>query len=483
MNRKKLFLENFLVYGLGNIIGKIIPFIMLPIITSLMPDPYYFGINDLFSIVVSIGSVIVILGLYDSMFRLFFEKKDKDYQVKVCSTALFLIIVNSLLLVILCILFRDFLTVFIFGNHELTFLIFIAATTLVMSSLSTIVGGPTRLQNKRKIFIFINILSPVIGYSISIPLLIKGEYLLALPLANLLASLLTFLTFSLINHKWFSLKKVDFKIIKDLLALGIPLMPTFIIYWMFSSLDRLMIGKLIGNEYVGIYGVGARIAAIGQFIYIAFSSGWGYFTYSTMKDKDHTEVISKIFNYLALVSFVTFLITIPFSKILFEILFEGQYERGYVVFPYLFLSPLMLMLFQTLSSQYLVKKTSWQIPLLLLCGAFLNIFLNYYLIPLRGIQGAALATLIGYSATVLITTILLKIKRMIIIELKLVIIVAITFVYTGIGLMYTLSFTVAFLLLLFALLIISLLYLKELKVLLNLIINFLTKSGDKFEKR
>lgn len=36
--KAKLFLENFLVYGLGGVINKIVPLIMLPIVTRLMPN-------------------------------------------------------------------------------------------------------------------------------------------------------------------------------------------------------------------------------------------------------------------------------------------------------------------------------------------------------------------------------------------------------------------------------------------------------------
>ena len=47
MNRFKLFIENFLVYGLGGMISKIVPFVMLPIVTRLMPNCFYFGLNDI----------------------------------------------------------------------------------------------------------------------------------------------------------------------------------------------------------------------------------------------------------------------------------------------------------------------------------------------------------------------------------------------------------------------------------------------------
>ena len=69
--------ENFLVYGLGGIISKLIPLIMVPIVTKLMPSTDYFGISDLSNTVVNFASSIAIMGMYDAMYRMFFEKEDE----------------------------------------------------------------------------------------------------------------------------------------------------------------------------------------------------------------------------------------------------------------------------------------------------------------------------------------------------------------------------------------------------------------------
>ena len=56
MKKLKLFLENFLIYGFGGIISKLVPLVMVPIVTRLMPNSSYFGISDMSNTVVSFGS-------------------------------------------------------------------------------------------------------------------------------------------------------------------------------------------------------------------------------------------------------------------------------------------------------------------------------------------------------------------------------------------------------------------------------------------
>ena len=97
MKKLKLFIENFLVYGLGGIISKIIPLIMVPIVTRLMPSSEYYGISDLSNTVVSFGSALAIMGMYDAMYRMFFEKDDEQYKKTICSTALCFTIITSLI--------------------------------------------------------------------------------------------------------------------------------------------------------------------------------------------------------------------------------------------------------------------------------------------------------------------------------------------------------------------------------------------------
>jgi len=70
--------------------------------------------------------------------------------------------------------------------------------------------------------------------------------------------------------------------------------------------------------------------------------------------------------------------------------------------PYLYLSPLLLMIFQVVENQFIIIKKSYYSALTLSVGAIANILLNWLLIPIMGIEGAALSTLIGYTLSVIV---------------------------------------------------------------------------------
>lgn len=66
------------------------------------------------------------------------------------------------------------------------------------------------------------------------------------------------------------------------------------------------------------------------------------------------------------------------------------------------------MLFQVACNQFLVVKKTWPNMLILSGGALANIAINYLLIPILGIEGAAIATLAGYAISDVVGIIVLQ---------------------------------------------------------------------------
>lgn len=407
MQKLKLFVENFLVYGVGGIISKIIPLIMVPIVTRLMPNSAYYGISDLSNTVVSFCSALAVMGMYDAMYRLFFEKDDEQYKKSICSTALAFTTMTSVIIFILMIIFREQIARYFFSDEKYAYVVYLSAMATLVGATNNIISAPTRMQNKRKIFLITNTISPLLSYSISIPMLMAGHYVIALPLAAVIANATMEVAFAIMNRSWFDFKKFDVRILKQLLVIAIPLLPNFLIYWVFNSSDKIMITNLIGVAASGVYSVGSKLGHASQLIYTAFAGGWQYFAFSTMNEDDQVKTNSLIFEYLGVISFVVTSFICAWSYYIYKLLFTEEYISGYIIAPYLFLAPLLQMLFQVACNQFLIIKKTWPNMLILSSGAILNIALNLILIPRMGIEGAAIATLVGYIVSDIICVIVL----------------------------------------------------------------------------
>ena len=415
MSRAKLFIENFFAYGFIQILNKIIPFVLLPVITRMLPNASDFGVYGMYNLIIGFGTPLVILGLNDAMFREYFEKEDQQYRYDVTTTAQRMIFISSLIISMLLLVFNKSFSTLFFGENMYGNTVIYSAIAVFIASNSYPIQAPTRMQNQRTIFVYSGLIGSGGQYLISITLLYLGFSYFGLIYANITTSIILVLFFWVRNKQFFLLGKFDKKIAKELLKIGLPLLPTFLIYWVYNSMDTIMITKMLGTTQLGIYSIGSRIAHISQFIYLAFSGGFSFFKFSTMKDVDQVKMNSKLFEYLGMISFLSFIGIYPFFKLLFNILFDNSYVLGYTVAPYLFISPLLLMLFQIVGSQYIIIKKSYLTTITLTLGAISNVILNIYLIPRMGIEGAAIATVIGYILSVIIVSFLAVRKDLLIV--------------------------------------------------------------------
>ena len=429
MKKFKLFIENFFVYGLGGIINKIIPLIMVPIVTRIMPSSEYFGISDLSNTLLSLCTSLGIMGMYDALSRMFFEKEDKEYKREICSTAFIFTCITSLILFLIMWIFSPFIAKCFFNDEKLAYVVYIVAIATLVGATNGIIAAPTRMQNKRMVFLVMNSIGPVISYSISIPLLLAGHYVIALPLAGLISALINESVFLILNHKWFSLRLFKKEHFIMLIKIGLPLLPNFLIYWVFNSSDKLMITNILGIGAAGLYSVGSKLGHASQLIYTAFSGGWQYFAFSTMKEKDQVHSNTKVFEYLGMISFVVTAFVCGLSKPIYGVLFEQEYYESYIIAPYLFLAPLLQMLFQVAANQFIIIKKTWPNALILSLGAVVNIISNFILIPLIGIEGAAIATLIGYAISDIVCVIVLQKMKLMKISVNFIIATILTIVF------------------------------------------------------
>lgn len=415
MNKFKLFIENFLVYGLGGIISKIIPLIMVPIVARLMPDSAYYGISDLSNTIVQFGSAIAVMGMYDAMYRMFFEKDDEQYKKNICSTALAFTMITSVAVFMIMLLCREGIARLFFKDRKYSYVVYLSAMATLVGATNSIISAPTRMQNKRKVFLITNTVSPLLSYSISIPLLLAGHYVIALPLAAVISGITMEAVFGVLNKSWFHPRRFDPMLLKQLLIIAVPLLPNFLIYWVFNSCDRVMITNILDVGAAGIYSVGSKLGNCSQLIYTAFAGGWQYFAFSTMKEENQVKSNSLIFEYLGMISFAATAFVCAWSSLIYKILFVGDYVNGYIVSPYLFLAPLLQMLFQVACNQFLVIKKTWPNMLILSGGAVANIIINLVLIPALGIEGAAIATLLGYVVSdIICVMVLCRMKLMLV---------------------------------------------------------------------
>lgn len=179
---------------------------------------------------------------------------------------------------------------------------------------------------------------------------------------------------------------------------------------LYTQMDKIMIGGFLDNSQVGLYSSAISICALWGFIPEALINSLRPIIYE-LKNKNEKEYLDK----LKLLYFIVFwlgilfaiIITI-FSKIVINILFGQEYIGAQTA--------LIIAVWYTAFAYLGSARNIWFISenkikyskKCVIFGAVSNLILNYILIPIYGINGAAIATLISQIIVSLIAPLFYK---------------------------------------------------------------------------
>lgn len=415
-SRLSLLVSNIIIYGFNQVLVVLIPMMMLPIYSRLLPDIRIYGISSLATTMSTLFSSIATFGMFDAAVRFAFDEHDnkKAYQKEICSTATFFMFCTSTVVGFLLIIFREVVSKAFYSTTDYSMIVVIAAGMTIFTVWNTSSLIPIRINNQKKIAVVNSIIKAISTAVVTIILILLRQYIVAIPLGTLIALLLTWLvTFFLIQKKYIDTKYINFTKMKEMLKYAAPLMITFISYWIYQSADKIMLSHLSDLNEVGIYSIGAKVGSVSGVIQNAFASGWAYFAFSTMNDKDQIQLISKIFRIGMFICCVISMVVMAFIYPIFDLIFaDGDYLQGAYLCASLFTAPLFLTLMQIIGTQFLIKKDTKFYSGVQMIGAIVNIIFNSILIPEFGARGAAVGTLIGYAVPlILLILFLIKCKR------------------------------------------------------------------------
>ena len=313
-------------------------------------------------------------------------------------------LVFSLLIIVLLSFFSEEVTLLLFGFESATIFIIIVSAVFV-SIYSRFLSLKLRLEERPMAYSAYLILLKL-GILVFLGLFYILDFkfqLVQLLTIYLISSLISFLYLVLINPDIF--KKISFPArdeLKQSLTFGFPMIFGGVAYWGINAVDRLFVEMYLGLEQLAVYSVAFSISSVTVILQSIFSLIWIADVYKNANNDDEAiRMISKAGKLVSIVSFIAyilFLIALP----LIMLLLPSNYEGAKEIMPIIFICPLFF-IFSEISvvGMGIVKRTSLIMGITIICF-LVNSLLNYSLIPLFGLLGAAIATL----ATFFLMTIL-----------------------------------------------------------------------------
>lgn len=399
-------LKDTSIYAIGNILTKGIGFLAIIFYTHFISKSEI-GVYGYIMVIVSFATTFMILGADNAYARYFFECKEQK-QKQILTTTLFVFLTFWILSILaIPLVFSDKIANFLLDTDGYASAFFFALLSLPLKLISSMSNQALRNQFKTKQFIIYNFFTALITVGSAVLLLQFTSFGLASIFIGIIMGDTLVLPFRLYAIKELFAKEIDFSILKNILAYGIPFLPASIAYWVFSSADRVMLESMSSLESVGVYTIAVSLGSVMSIVASAIGQAWS--PHAIKAYEEDKEKAKKLYGQFlnVLISVALFLVFCAsmLGQEIINIIFPLEYSTVFY--------PMMLLLigigFQitvqvTATGISLAKKTIYLVYITSFV-AIVNIALNYLLIPMYKEIGAAFSTMISYLLLTLIYSI------------------------------------------------------------------------------
>jgi O-antigen/teichoic acid export membrane protein len=393
---RKLF-SDVALYSSGNLLIKGMSLISAPIFTRIF-DPAQYGAWSFINVMIAFLTGILLLGGDNAYTRYFFKCKSDQERQALTATWFSFLAVWSIVVLVSVLPFSRFLSAWMLGseNYLAAWVIGLASSPLAMINL--ILSQALRNRFRAKAFTVLNIITAAL--TITLAVLFVLVFNLGVAGALLGAALASLVMLPV--RVWFvrDLLAWSFsvRLLKQLLAFGLPLVPMNIAFWLFSNADRLMLARIADLESVGLYSISAAMAAALMLLQNAVGQSW--LPHAMKIYEENEEYAREIFSrtmvfFLAGSGFVVTGFVALAQEVLF-VLVPPAYYASFWAIPMLAVGFLFFTSAHITSVVIMVKNKTVYIMIACWVVAVVNIGLNSLLIPNFGIVGAGAATGISY---------------------------------------------------------------------------------------
>lgn len=385
MSRNKELVKNASYVVIGSIGAKLVAFLMLPLYTSwLSPEDY--GVTDIIDTYAGLLLFMVALDISDAIF-IFPVGASKGDITKYFSTGMMF----SLACCCVCAIIFYFISLFNFQN-EFFKNIWLIYGILVTNLFQKYTQDFCRGIKKMSVFSWTGIIQ-AFGFAIMscflIPFWGVTGFVVACMISYLLSGVFAFVYSK--SYNYLSLTAFSYPFLKKMLAYSIPLVPTSIMWWLVSSLNRPLMEQYTGMFAIGLFAVANKLPSFVNLVFGFFQKAWIVTVVEEYQKPDFSDYYNQMFRVIMAVQSLMCIILTIVSKMFVTIMTSEAYYDAWRYIPLLSLSVLLSNTSAFCGTIFSAYRKTIYIFYSVCVGGVAAVVLNFLLIPYVGLLGACLA--------------------------------------------------------------------------------------------
>lgn len=422
MSRIKKLMGQTAVYGLPAIIGRVVNFLLTPLLTAVLDTGSFGTMSNLF-VYIALFLALLTWGMETSVFR--FTNQYPDNKA-VFSTAFSFTALLSSVFIALCFVFAAPLAVWLKYPGHGEYIVYVALI-IGFDVLAAVPMAKLRQMNRPFYFSFTNLLSIFVNLGLVFFFLYycRGQYMAHgsdagwlvntlydhnigvgyVFIANIVASAFKFMMVIPVIRK--GGLGYDAKLLREMLIYSTPLAVASVCFIVNERADIALLKFLLpaqeADAEIGVYAAVYKLAIIMNIFIQAFRFAAEPFFFNMQKDADAKTVYARILTYFTGFCLIIFLTVTLFMDQFKLFLRDEAYWTGLYIVPVLLMANLFSGIYQNLSMWYKLSGRTLYGMWFSILGALLTLVLNIAFIPFLGYEGSAWATLLVYFSMSLIS--------------------------------------------------------------------------------
>ena len=385
------------IYGLGGLVSRILAVLLLPLYTSYLSPTDYGRVETL----IALTAILVTLlraGISNAFFRFYFDSAEPDVRVRVLRTAFWFTIATSTLGLALGWSFAPWIAELLNLGDDQDALVRAAFVGLWAQMNYEQMTALFRVEERSVAFVTASLANVVITIATTVALVVAFDQgALGVIVGNLTGTLAVYLALLGYRREQLGLQ-FDRELLRRMNRFGLPLVPSGVAIWALNFSDRFFLAHIAGQDDVGRYSLGVRIASAMVLLLVAFRTAWPAFAYSIDDDREARRTYGFVLTYLLFVACWLSLALGVLAPWIVRVLArdEAFWAGADVVAPLAFAGALWGAYTVVSIGIGRLKRTqfNWVITG---SAAALDVVLNLLLIPPYGIRGAAAAALAAFA--------------------------------------------------------------------------------------
>ena len=401
---KKLF-SNSMIYLVSLLFNKGLNFVLLPILTFYLTKEDY-GVLGLITAISTITSIYI--GFFPSSFLLVkFSLYGKEKISEYIHHIFILTLISFFFVLFVLLGFKDLLL----PEHleQKSFIVVIITCYSLFTVFLNFLDTIFQIEKNAIKFAILQTFQSISALGLSLLLIIefsfnwKGKYYAELVI---LFSIFVFTIYYIIKNDYYKFN-TDYSKFKEIFAFLFPITFSVLGLYIIGTIDRIYVSNILGLEAAGIYNVAIIMAFIINMVFDSIMKVLNptlYEKFASNSEESKIQIVKIIYAHsiICILIYLSYLFFLPF---LFNLMINVKFADALQLIPILALGFTIEGLRKAIEVQLIFKNKVNLLAIITIIGSLTSVILNYFLIDIYGLKGAAYSTVGAFFVLYVLTLI------------------------------------------------------------------------------